>query len=403
MHPGRVLDQLERIGCANNWTAKKVHAMKNELVRLKVWCEERDLWEDGKLTCLVTSEYLQARNDEAISKHAISAGQRDGATVWKGARTVLRTLEIHLGLDLGTVGANINQHPDVRRPTKKALAPSFWMLIMIEMFMLSLHTSEVMANIAGGFLFTAYACMRGEQSGNCSFGFEAPLSRNRRFKGEQMLHGMVFREKSPKNSSAVPRPFWMCVRGIRGDRRWFDRLLSTLGGMDGQRRVKCVYRDFDAPNNSHDPSKATKPLLCPLLGVKLLRGVQCMIKEACNFSLGEQLRITVHSSRHFMPYCCASSKEPATRAVECGRWSSSTAQMHDLIPSELRQAQEAEKVGNLPGEYSAPLKVKRVGEILSLQLFRVRDVVNSGDWTHLPKIDDGFDLLVLYNETTDGV
>ena len=102
-YPGRVLDQLERIGCANNWTAKKVYAMKNDLVRLKVWCEERDLWEDGKLTCLVTSEYLQVRNDEAVSKHAISAGQRDGATAWKGARTVLRTLEIHLGFDLVTV------------------------------------------------------------------------------------------------------------------------------------------------------------------------------------------------------------------------------------------------------------------------------------------------------------
>jgi len=148
--------------------------MKNDLVRLKVWCEERDLWEDGNLTCLVTSEYLQVRNDEAVSKHAISAGQRDGVTGWKGARTVLRTLEIHLGFDLVTVGANINQHPDVRRPNKKAVAPSFWILIMIEKFMFSLHTSEVMANIAGGFLFTAYACMRGEQSGNCSFCFESP-------------------------------------------------------------------------------------------------------------------------------------------------------------------------------------------------------------------------------------
>jgi len=156
----------------------------------------------------------------------------------------------------------------------------------------------------------------------------------------------------------------MCVRGIRGDQRWLDRLLSTLGGMDGQRRVKCVYRDFDAPNNSHDPSKATKPLFCSILGVKLLRGVQYMIQENYKFSLGEQLRINVHSSRHFMPYCCASSKEPVTRAVECGRWSSSTAQMHDLIPSELRQPKETEKVGNLPGEYSAPLKVERVGEIL---------------------------------------
>jgi len=77
--------------------------------------------------------------------------------------------------------------------------------------------------------------------------------------------------------------------------------------------------------------------------------------------------------------------------------------MHDLIPSELRQAQETEKVGNLPGEYSVPLKVERVGEILALQLFRVRDVVNSGDWTQFPKIDGGFDLLAFYNEATDGV
>jgi len=52
---------------------------------------------------------------------------------------------------------------------------------------------------------------------------------------------------------------------------------------------------------------------------------------------------------------------------------------------------------------SLPFKVERVGKILSLQLFRVRDVVNSGDWTQLPKIDGGFDLLTLYNETTDGV
>jgi len=77
--------------------------------------------------------------------------------------------------------------------------------------------------------------------------------------------------------------------------------------------------------------------------------------------------------------------------------------MHDLIPSDLRQAKEVEKVGNLPGEYLAPLKVERVGEILALQLFRVRDVVTSGDWTQVPKVDGGFDLLALYNEATDGM
>jgi len=40
-----------------------------------------------------------------------------------------------------------------------------------------------MTNIAGGFLFNAYACMRGEQSGNCSISFVAPLKKEGRFKG----------------------------------------------------------------------------------------------------------------------------------------------------------------------------------------------------------------------------
>ena len=57
--------------------------------------------------------------------------------------------------------------------------------------------------------------------------------------------------------------------------------------------------------------------------------------------------------------------------------------MYDLNPSKLRQAKETEKVGNLLGEYSAPLKVERVGEILALQLFCVRDVVTTSDWTQL--------------------
>jgi len=36
---------------------------------------------------------------------------------------------------------------------------------------------------------------------------------------------------------------------------------------------------------------------------------------------------------------------------ECGRWATSTAQVHDLILSELRQAKEAERAGNMP-EYT---------------------------------------------------
>jgi len=70
------------------------------------------------------------------------------------------------------------------------------------------HDSDVpTANIAGGFIFSACACIRGEQSGYCSFSFIAPLKKDGRFKGTGVLHGMVFREKTPKLKNAVPRPF----------------------------------------------------------------------------------------------------------------------------------------------------------------------------------------------------
>jgi len=118
------------------------------------------------------------------------------------------------------------------------------MLVMIQIYLLQATTSDVMANIAGSFLFNAYACMRGEQSGNCRFSFVTPLQKEGRSKRTEALHGMVIGEKSPKLKNAVPCPFGLCLSGIHGGCKWFDSLLSTLGGLQGQRKVKCVYVNF---------------------------------------------------------------------------------------------------------------------------------------------------------------
>jgi len=57
----------------------------------------------------------------------------------------------------------------------------------------------------------------------------AQLKKEGRFKGTELLDVMVFREKSPKLKNAVSYTFWLCLPGIQGGRKWFDRLLSTLG------------------------------------------------------------------------------------------------------------------------------------------------------------------------------
>jgi len=126
MHPGCVLDQLERIGCANNWTAKKVHAMKNELVRLKVWCEERDLWEDGKLTCLVTSKYLQVRNGFLPSANMRSPQDREtGQQIGKAhgqSSALLRSIWVLISAQLERISTTTPTSTDP--PRRRWLHPS---------------------------------------------------------------------------------------------------------------------------------------------------------------------------------------------------------------------------------------------------------------------------------------
>jgi len=77
--------------------------------------------------------------------------------------------------------------------------------------------------------------------------------------------------------------------------------------------------------------------------------------------------------------------------------------MHDLVASELRQAKEAERARNMPGSYSAPMKMERVGEILALQLHRVRNIIENTDWQNLPRLEGGFDLLAPYVAADDGI
>jgi len=41
------------------------------------------------------------------------------------------------------------------------------------------------------------------------------------------------------------------------------------------------------------------------------------------------------SAQSVLPHCCAASHKPSERSDECGRWATSSFQMHDPIPSEL--------------------------------------------------------------------
>ena len=49
------------------------------------------------------------------------------------------------------------------------------------------------------------------------------------------------------------------------------------------------------------------------------------------------------------------------------------------------------------------MKVERVGEILALQLNRVRNVIENTDWQKPSLLERGFDLLAPYVGADDGI
>jgi len=178
--------------------------------------------DDGSYLC---TDCVWIRLRQKNLKVCSQGRDQDSASAWKGARAHLRTLEVRLGLGLGMQGTSVQHAPDVQCKTKIASPPTFSMLIMIHIYLFKATTSDVMTNIAGGFLFNAYAWMWGEQSGNCSFSFVAPLKKEGRFKGT-VWYG--FSWEKPQTQDAVPRPFWLCLPGIQGGREWHRKNPSQL-------------------------------------------------------------------------------------------------------------------------------------------------------------------------------
>jgi len=126
--------------------------------------------------------------------------------------------------------------------------------------------------------------------------------------------------------------------GIQGGRKWFNRLLSTLGGLQGQRKVICVNRDFAAPGNSHDPASRYQGYAQPTHWNKVVESCAGHayggMRPERKRRLQEAARFTVHSCRHFLPHCFAASLlRSLTRASQAlsveGGQRVRTAQMHD--------------------------------------------------------------------------
>ena len=122
-----------------------------------------------------------------------------------------------------------------------------------------------------------------------------------------------------------------------------------------------------APAHSrHRMARAPRRLPAALAGPILLPH-GCTLPR-CTSTVHQSTVTHIRSARHFLMEVGGHRDEPATRQVEIGRWSGSTAQDVDLTPAQRLAWNHQLAAGVMPDNYAPLAKVQRVCRIIGDQL-----------------------------------
>ena len=339
------------------------------------------------------AQALDARDAERARKEGrgppLPRRWQSGVTAVKGVTDKLRSIRKAFDISIPLENAAVVRQPGHKPPHP---APALTIGIVFRLYdwvhrVASLTAAEgefermagtpagfrmiASAQVAAGLVFAAFSCNRMEQVQSCAFLGEA----------DGYLQGVLTKDKHPNPEKQQARPFWMRVAGPDGSRTWFDFLKKTLNGVE----TGCfVLRDFECEeSNQADPDKAVRWLNNPLRGPRLVEAIARTISKVCCISYAEACRFTKHSARHFLMEVGGHRDEPATRQVEIGRWSGSTAQDVDLTPAQRLAWNHQLAAGVMPDNYAPRAKVQRVCRIIGDQLLALEllweEHVESGD------------------------
>ena len=341
------------------WTPGTTNDCRNVWARFMSFLERHDVLHDGmKFRAVDVGDFLEDVDRKARAKgeghkaRARALDARDaerarkegrepppprkwqsGVTAVKGVTDKLRSIRRAFGITIPLEDAAIIRQPGHAPPQP---APALTLGIVFRLYAWVRHVALLteaagefekmvgtpegfrmvaIAQVAAGLVFAAFSCNRMEQVQSCAFIGET----------SGFLHGVLLKDKHPNPEKRQARPFWMRLAGPDGGRAWFDFLKKTLAGVE----TGCfILRDFECGSSTQaDPGKATCWLNNPLRGSRLVEAIARTIGEVC---CAEACRFTKHSARHFLMEVGGQRDEPATRQVEIGRWSGSTAQDVDL-------------------------------------------------------------------------
>ena len=249
--------------------------------------------------------------------------------------------------------------------------------------------SEFVRGHAAAWFLLCMAALRREQSSDCCIN-SIVVHRTPSAVGT-VLVAASSRDKHPNPALACPRPVWAGISGIRHPGAVQSALLRMLGAAP---LARCLLPDTDSPSGA--PRGASSWMSTPLPASRSDRSLHSLLTHpAIGMPLELALTFHGHSCKRFSQNVCDAAPSLGSEAAhELGRFSKSTAQDPDLVPTEALLQRHALECSVLPDIYAGKSRVSRCFDrvvaferVLCRALSRV-----GGDIARLPLVDGWSDV-----------
>ena len=299
----------------------------------------------------------------------------------RGAATAFKWLRDWCGIDNPSRGAVFRGVGGGSSRSNPKESFSFRVLLGFEEIAAT-DPSEFVSGSAAALFLLCVAALRCEQASDACLVAVVPHS-FRALSGS-ILVAACARDKNPDPEKASSRPIWAGVTGLRHPGAVESALTRMLARTA---EVGCILPDTDSL--SGDPRSAGRWMLTPLApGARTDRLIHSLLTHPAIGMTAEQAsRFHGHSPKRFTQNVCkAATSLDDGDAHELGRFSGSSAQNADLVPSEAMLRRHSLQCAVLPDMYARAARVEKCMD----RLLRFEDVLRralaraGGDVSALP-------------------
>ena len=365
------------------WGPSTIMDASNTLDKLSKWLEDRNLCARKGVTGLQVAQFLEDVEAEARANCILKMASRDpssasrtltGSTVAPSTKRHLTFLSNNFHLQVAATSKVFAlSAPLVKAPSTPSESLPVAVVARMERAATDPAVPPFVRVTCAFFTFLAVACMRFEQAQGFRFGAEIP--------GCRCFEGHIVRDKHPDPAKQGMRPVYVPISGLISS----SYLRTLAASLEGVGPGNFLLRDTDSP--SGDPFKATSFLFKPMSHGRALIALRSILVSTCGLTREQAQRFGTHSPRHFLPEIALARGLPVEDRCELGRWSGSSSQDSDLLPSERDAMAWRQRHAHMPDLYAPKAKVARICQIVVDQIRAARVVLSKN-----PPLLGGWDM-----------